>query len=66
MKIFVTHLIGISIVYRYTCVYNVKFIGIKKEKEICLLYKEYISINMVARNTVHMHIIAELKAHWLS
>ena len=33
----------ISILYRYTCVYNLKNIGINKENEMCLPNKEYVS-----------------------
>ena len=46
MKIFVTvtyDLIGISIVYRYICIYNVKIFGINKENVICLPNRKYIS-----------------------
>ena len=46
MKIFVIvtePLIGISIVCRYTCVYNFKSYRINKEKEIYLPNEEYIS-----------------------
>ena len=62
---------SISILYTYTCAYNFKGISINQEKEIYLPNKEYISghewewINMVVKRIVHMHINAELKAHWL-
>ena len=49
-----------------------KFIGINKEKEMCLSNKKYTShtdekgINIFAKSMVHMHITAELKTYQLS
>ena len=50
--------------YRYICVYKVKFIDVNKGKETCLPDKEYVSVadkksvNIVAKCIVRMHITA--------
>ena len=74
-KIFVgitQQFMGISIMYGYKCVHNIKlFVQIRK-KEICLPNKEYMSglgwegINFVVKCIVYIRITAELKAYWLS
>ena len=62
---------GISIWYRYTCMYNLKNIDINEEEAVCLPNKEYISghrkerINVVVKCIVHLPITVEVNAHWL-
>ena len=62
---------GISILYTYTCVYNIKCIGINQENEVHLPKKECTSghkwerIKMIVTCIAHMHITAVLKAYWL-
>ena len=71
LKIFVTvtsHSVGISIVYRLTCI-MLKFIGINKEKRYMSsmqgvhMWQGWESINMSGKCIVHMHINAELKTY---
>ena len=63
------YLIGINILWSYTCIIF-KGIDINKKKK-CLPNKEYISghrwerIDMVVKWMVHIHVTAELKAYWL-
>ena len=54
-----------SISIMYTHVWTIsKVIDLNKEKEICLLNKEYM-VNMVVKCIVQMYITADLKAYWL-